>query len=367
HLRSSGPLAETVEAEIARLRALADGADGSLHLWDPAAAAQEGSVAGDPVAEVLEQLAGAGEEAFALRADGDRIIVIGTGRGLLYGFYAVVLGQVPASPDRWSRNAPAQPIRMLDHWDNMTVHPVMGQVERGYAGGSLFYEHGELRPDLTRVEHYARLLASIGINRVAINNVNVHAHEATLLTTRLDQVARLAEIFRAQGITVHLAVSFASPILLGGLETSDPLDPGVQRWWRTTAEAVYARIPDFGGFVVKADSEGQPGPFAYGRDHADGANLLAAALAPHGGEVFWRAFVYAHHQAWRDRRTDRARAAHDHFAPLDGSFDENVIVQVKHGPMDFQVREPVSPVIGAMPRTRLAVALQVPQADTGPP
>ena len=365
HLRSSGPLAETVEAEIARLRALADGADGSLHLWDPAAAAQEGSVAGDPVAEVLEQLAGAGEEAFALRADGDRIIVIGTGRGLLYGFYAVVLGQVPASPDRWSRNAPAQPIRMLDHWDNMTVHPVMGQVERGYAGGSLFYEHGELRPDLTRVEHYARLLASIGINRVAINNVNVHAHEATLLTTRLDQVARLAEIFRAQGITVHLAVSFASPILLGGLETSDPLDPGVQRWWRTTAEAVYARIPDFGGFVVKADSEGQPGPFAYGRDHADGANLLARALAPHGGEVFWRAFVYDHHQDWRDRRTDRARAAHDHFAPLDGSFDENVIVQVKHGPMDFQVREPVSPVIGAMPRTRLAVELQVTQEYTG--
>ena len=252
-----------------------------------------------------------------------------------------------------------------DLWDNMTVHPVMGQVERGYAGGSLFYEHGELREDLRRVEHYARLLAAVGINRVSLNNVNVHAHEATLLTTRLDQVARLAEIFRAQGISVLLSVSFASPRLLGGLETSDPLDVEVQDWWRRTADAVYAAIPDFGGFVVKADSEGQPGPFAYGRDHADGANLLARALAPHGGEVFWRAFVYDHHQDWRDRRTDRARAAHDHFAPLDGRFDENVIVQVKHGPMDFQTREPVSPVIGAMPRTRLAVEMQVTQEYTG--
>lgn len=193
------------------------------------------------------------------------------------------------------------------------------------------------------MEHYARLLAAVGINRVALNNVNVHSREATLLTTRLHQVARLAEIFRAQGISVLLAVSFASPIVLGGLETSDPLDADVQDWWRVTAEAVYARIPDFGGFVVKADSEGQPGPFTYGRDHADGANLLARALAPHGGEVFWRAFVYDYRQDWRDRGTDRARAAHDHFAPLDGSFDDNVIVQVKHGPMDFQVREPVSP------------------------
>ena len=215
------------------------------------------------------------------------------------------------------------------------------------------------------MEHYARLLASIGINRVALNNVNVHSREATLLTTRLHQVERLAEIFRAQGISVLLSVSFASPIVLGGLETSDPLDAEVQDWWSAAADAVYARIPDFGGFVVKADSEGQPGPFAYGRDHADGANLLARALAPHGGEVFWRAFVYDYRQDWRDRGTDRARAAHDHFAPLDGSFDDNVIVQVKHGPMDFQIREAVSPVIGAMPGTRLAVELQVTQEYTG--
>jgi alpha-glucuronidase len=360
-LRADGPTAATLAAEIARLRALADGRDGALTLLDLSSARAEVT---DPA--VLEQLAAAGPEAFALRADGNRLTVIGGGdRGLLYGFYAVLLDLVPAADGAWTVHAPAQAIRMLDHWDNMTVHPVMGQVERGYAGGSLFYEGGELREDLTRVEHYARLLASIGINRVAVNNVNVHAHEATLLTSRLGQVARLADVFRAQGISVLLSVSFASPILLGGLTTSDPLDVAVQRWWREAADTVYATIPDFGGFVVKADSEGQPGPFAYGRDHADGANLLARALAPHGGEVFWRAFVYDHHQDWRDRRTDRARAAHDHFAPLDGRFDDNVIVQVKHGPMDFQTREAVSPVIGAMPRTRLAVELQVTQEYTG--
>ena len=361
HLHACAPLAATVGAEIARLRELATGADGTLTLHDPVSARESGAGS-----EVLEQLADAGEESFALRADGEDLTLIAGGdRGLLHGFYAVVLGLGETTADGWSLRSPAQPIRMLDHWDNMTVHPVMGQVERGYAGGSLFYEHGELREDLRRVEHYARLLAAVGINRVSLNNVNVHAHEATLLTTRLDQVARLAEIFRAQGISVLLSVSFASPRLLGGLETSDPLDIEVQDWWRRTADAVYAAIPDFGGFVVKADSEGQPGPFAYGRDHADGANLLARALAPHGGEVFWRAFVYDHHQDWRDRRTDRARAAHDHFAPLDGHFDDNVIVQIKHGPMDFQTREPVSPVIGAMPRTRLAVELQVTQEYTG--
>jgi len=360
-LRAEGPMVPTLTGELERLRALAPGSGGSLDLLDLPRAREAGLDRA-----VLDQLTAAGDEAYALHADGERLTVIGGGnRGLLYGFYAVVRGRGEARAAGWSVHAPQQPIRMLDHWDNMSVHPVMGQVERGYAGGSLFYEDGELRTDLRRVEHYARLLASVGINRVAINNVNVHAREATLLTERLGSVARLAEIFRAQGIAVFLSVSFASPIVLGGLDTSDPLDAEVQDWWRTATEAVYARIPDFGGFVVKADSEGQPGPFAYGRDHADGANLLARALAPHGGEVFWRAFVYNHRQDWRDRTTDRARAAHDHFAPLDGRFDDNVIVQVKHGPMDFQVREPISPVLGAMPRTRLAVELQVTQEYTG--
>lgn len=321
------------------------------------------------------------EEGFRLvEADGATLVVASTAAGLLYGLHAVARtgcrralrggadDETPdgaATPVRDEVLEPAQPIRMLDHWDNLVVHPVMGQVERGYAGESVFWADGRLREDLSRAEAYARLLASVGINRVGINNVNVHAVEAQLLTDGLEDVARLAEVFRPYGIRVHLSVSFAAPMTVGGLATADPLDEGVQRWWADAAARVWGRIPDFGGFVVKADSEGQPGPFAYGRDHADGANLLARAVAPHGGTVFWRAFVYDHRQDWRDRSTDRARAAHDHFAPLDGTFDDEVVLQVKHGPLDFQVREPVSPVVAAMPRTRLAVELQVTQEYTG--
>ncbi|MEE1650201.1 alpha-glucuronidase [Brachybacterium sp. J144] len=365
HLDARTPLAATITTEVSRLRALSPGTAGTLRLLDLPAAEE----AQQPQ-DVLAALRAAGEESYAVHGDGPDLTVIAAGgASLLHAFYASL--RAPAADAGreiaagWSLYTPTQPIRMLDHWDNMLPHPVMGQVERGYAGGSLFFTDGELREDLSRVEHYARLLAAIGINRVSLNNVNVHAREATLLTERRGAVARLAEIFRAHGIRVLLSVSFASPMMLGGLPSNDPLDPAVQAWWRTTATALYAEIPDFGGFVVKADSEGQPGPFAYGRNHADGANLLARALRPHGGEVFWRAFVYDHRQDWRDRSTDRARAAHDHFAPLDGAFDENVILQVKHGPMDFQTREAVSPVLGVMPRTRLAVELQVTQEYTG--
>jgi alpha-glucuronidase len=177
--------------------------------------------------------------------------------------------------------------------------------------------------------------------------------------------AAIANQLRPYGIRIHIAVNFASPVMLGGLPTADPLDPAVKAWWSDTTKTVYEAIPDFGGYVVKADSEGQPGPFGYGRSHADGANLLADALAPFGGVVHWRAFVYNHRQDWRDRSTDRARAAYDHFAPLDGQFRDNAIVQVKYGPMDFQVREPVSPVIAAMPQTHVAAELQVTQEYTG--
>lgn len=295
------------------------------------------------------------------------VVVSGDAAGLLYGLHALVRrGEAAFSgpPDvEW--DLPGQPVRMLDHWDNTVVHPVMGQVERGYAGGSIFWADGRVRDDLSRVAQYARLLGSVGINAVGLNNVNVHAAEARLLTDHVDDVARLADVFRPHGIRVYLSVSFAAPLTVGGLGTADPLDAAVQNWWASAVSRVYETIPDFGGFVVKADSEGQPGPFAYGRDHADGANLLARALAPFGGTVFWRAFVYDHHQDWRDRTTDRARAAYDHFAPLDGRFDDNVVLQVKYGPMDFQVREPVSPVIAAMPQTRLAVELQVTQEYTG--
>lgn len=311
-----------------------------------------------------------GTETFEVTRDGQVLVVrAGDGPGLLYGLHHVVRHGEAAftgSPTGLlGRHEPVQPIRMLDHWDNLTVHPVMGQVERGYAGGSIFWSDGKLREDLSRVEAYARLLGSIGINRVAVNNVNVDRLAAHLLTDGLEDVARIADVLRPHGIRTHLSVSFAAPMTVGGLSTSDPLDEDVQRWWAEAAANLWARVPDFGGFVVKADSEGQPGPFAYGRDHADGANLLARAVAPHGGTIFWRAFVYDHHQDWRDRSTDRARAAYDHFAPLDGRFEDNVVLQVKYGPLDFQTREAVSPVIAAVPRTRLAVELQVTQEYTG--
>jgi alpha-glucuronidase len=317
---------------------------------------------------VLERDAGLADEEFVVTRTGATMTVrAGGAAALLYGLHEVVRRGEAAfdGPDGSTTHRPAQAVRMLDHWDNVDVHPVMGQVERGYSGGSIFYEDGRLRDDLSRVAAYARLLGSVGINAVGVNNVNVHRTEARLLTDRLGDVVRLAELFRPHGVRVYLSVSFAAPVTIGGLPSSDPLDPAVQGWWAARAAAVYAAIPDFGGFVVKADSEGQPGPFAYGRDHADGANMLARALAPFGGTVFWRAFVYNHTQDWRDRSTDRARAAYDHFAPLDGRFDDNVVLQVKYGPMDFQTREPVSPVIAAMPRTRLAVELQVTQEYTG--
>ncbi|QYC42324.1 Xylan alpha-(1-_2)-glucuronosidase [Nonomuraea coxensis DSM 45129] len=359
-----GALVDTVREEVAAAQARHGGGRVGCVL---ALAGAEGL---PEVARAVAAEAGStGAEGYALaRRDGVTVVVADAPAGLLYGlFHLVRLGEAAfAAGERpVERHAPAAARRMLDHWDNIAVHPVMGQVERGYAGGSLFWRDGELREDLTRVRAYARLLAAAGINAVAINNVNVHATEARLLTDRLGEVAAVAAELRPYGIRAHVSVSFASPVVLGGLPTADPLDEEVRRWWAAAAGRVYAAVPDFGGFVVKADSEGQPGPFAYGRSHADGAGVLAAALAPYGGVVHWRAFVYDHRQDWRDRSTDRARAACDHFAPLDGRFAQNVILQVKHGPMDFQPREPVSPVIAAMPATKLAVELQVTQEYTG--
>ena len=311
---------------------------------------------------------GLGDEGYTIgRAGSLTTVTADTPAGLLYGLFHVVrLGESAFGDDIPTRtHRPAIGRRMLDHWDNIDVHPLMGQVERGYSGGSIFWRDGAITDDLDRVRAYARLLAASGVNAVTVNNVNVGRTEARLLTDRLDDVATFADIFRPYGIRLHLSVTFAAPMVLGGLATADPLDAAVRDWWATTTAQVYATVPDFGGYVVKADSEGQPGPFAYGRSHADGANLLADALAPHGGVVHWRAFVYNHRQDWRDRTTDRARAAYDHFAPLDGQFRDNAIVQVKYGPIDFQTREPVSPVIGAMPATRLSVELQVTQEYTG--
>src|SRR5690606_24937918 len=256
---------------------------------------------------------------------------------------------------------PKYELRMINHWDNMD-----GSIERGYAGRSILYKDNELLVDSPRIVDYARMMASIGINGIAINNVNVHRAETFLITDKLlPQVKKFAAIFRSYGIKLYLSVNYAATIELGEVDTADPLDERVQAWWKKKAEEVYAAIPDFGGFVVKADSENRPGPFTYGRDHADGANMLATALQPYGGLVLWRCFVYDCHQDWRDRSTDRARAAYDHFKPLDGRFMDNVILQIKNGPMDFQVREPVSPLFGAMPNTNAVMEFQITQEYTG--
>ena len=343
----SGALVDTVRSELARAgaRPVDEGADLVFALGE----------------------SGAGPEGFTLEGDGATTTVRAEApAGLLYGLFHVVRLGASAFDERpIERHAPALHRRMVDHWDNVDVHPVMGQVERGYAGGSIFWRDGALCVDPERVRAYGRLLAACGVNALAVNNVNVHRTEAHLLTDRLGDVATIAGLLRPFAIRVHLSVNFAAPAVLDGAPTADPLEPAVRAWWAAAAARVYDAIPDFGGFVVKADSEGQPGPFAYGRSHADGANALAEALAPFGGVVHWRAFVYNHHQDWRDRSTDRARAAFEHFAPLDGQFRDNVVLQVKHGPIDFQVREPVSPVIGAMPATRVAVELQATQEYTG--
>jgi alpha-glucuronidase len=297
-------------------------------------------------------------------ADGRTVTVAGqTAKGALYGaFHLLRLLQTGADVQKLDvLENPVNPLRMINQWDNMD-----GSIERGYAGTSIFYENNEITKDMGRIRDYARLLASAGLNAIAINNVNVHRVESQLITERyLHDAARLAAVFRAYGIRTFFSINYASPIEVGGLATADPLDPEVADWWKQTAHQIYAAIPDFGGFLVKADSENRPGPFSYGRNHAEGANMLAEALQPYGGLVIWRCFVYNCKQDWRDRSTDRARAAYDHFKPLDGMFHDNVILQVKNGPMDFQVREPVSPLFGAMERTNLMLEFQITQEYTG--
>lgn len=306
------------------------------------------------------------EEAFRLQVQGDegslRALVSSTGeRGLLYGTFAFLralqLGEI--SPGFRLEDGPSTPLRLINHWDNLD-----GSVERGYAGKSIFFRENRLVEDLERVRDYARLLASIGINGVAVNNVNVHQEETQLIASKLAMVKTLSSIFRGYGIRLFLSINFASPWEFG-LDTADPLEPQVQQWWKERAAAIYSQIPDLGGFLVKADSEHRPGPFTYGRTHAEGANMLGEALKPYGGVVIWRCFVYNCQQDWRDTQTDRARAAYDHFQPLDGQFMDNVILQIKNGPMDFQVREPVSPLFGGLERTNQILELQITQEYTG--
>ena len=291
----------------------------------------------------------------------DWVIAGGRDRGALYGAFALLrdLAQgnsVPASSA--VRSTPAMPIRWVDEWDNAD-----GSIERGYAGRSIFFEGGKVRDDLKPVEEYARLLASVGINGCNANNVNNSA--PFLQPEMLQGLARAASAMRPWGVRLAISVDIASPQKIGGLSTYDPLDPAVKTWWAKKADEIYTLIPDFAGFTVKADSEGQPGPASYGRTPADAANTLAAALAPHGGVVLYRAFVYNHHLDWRDPKADRARAAYDIFHPLDGKFAPNVIVQTKEGPIDFQAREPVSPLFGGLTQTSQAMELQITQEYTG--
>jgi alpha-glucuronidase len=291
----------------------------------------------------------------------DCLIVAGkTDRGVLYGVFAL-LSKIARgeSVSAWHETQqPYAPIRWVNQWDNLD-----GRIERGYAGPSIFFENGNVRADLTRAGEYARLLASIGINGCAINNVN--ANPRVLEDDFLPQLARVAEVFRPWGVQLSIAVDVSSPKVIGGMDTFDPSDPRVAEWWKKKFDAIYALIPDFAGVVVKADSEGRLGPATYGRTPAGAANVIAHALAPHGGLVFYRAFVYNHHLDWTDPKNDRARAAYDNFHPLDGKFDDNVIIQIKHGPIDFQVREPVSPLFGGLEKTNEAIELQVTQEYTG--
>jgi alpha-glucuronidase len=291
----------------------------------------------------------------------DIIIVSGgSDRGVLYGVFAllnrIALGQPLTSVGDLQQ--PYASIRWINQWDNLD-----GGIERGYGGTSIFFEDGAVRTDLTRAAEYARLLASIGINGCNLNNVN--ADPRIFDDKFLPQLARVADVFRPWGVKISIAVDFSSPQAIGGLNSFDPLDPHVAEWWRNKFDRIYQLIPDLAGVVVKADSEGRLGPATYGRTPADAANVIARALKPHGGIVFYRAFVYNHHLDWRDQKNDRAKAAYDIFHPLDGQFDDNVIIQIKNGPIDFQVREPVSPLFGGLERTNEAVELQITQEYLG--
>ncbi|HUY81564.1 MAG TPA: alpha-glucuronidase family glycosyl hydrolase [Acidobacteriaceae bacterium] len=290
----------------------------------------------------------------------DWVIAGADARGALYGTFHL-LQQVAEEKDPASFatvSSPAEQVRWVDEWDNLN-----GSIERGYAGRSIFFANGDVRADLTRAGKYARLLASVGINGCTVNNVN--ANVRMLTPQMISQLARIADAFRPWGVRLAISVALSSPKAIGGLDTFDPKNPKVIAWWNKTVDAIYAQIPDFAGFVVKADSEGQPGPSKYGRTPADAANMLARALKPHGGVLLYRAFVYNHHLDWRDLKADRARAAYDIFHPLDGKFDDNVIIQIKYGPIDFQVREPASPLFAGLRHTNEAMELEITQEYTG--
>lgn len=364
---TQGPSALAAEAELQRgLTGLTGAApatsqtprDGAIWLATP--------TSGAPAA-ALKDL---GEEGYAIRTirkDGKTLTLIAANHdiGLLYGaFHFLRLAATGADLAHLDlRSAPRVTLRVLNHWDNLD-----GSVERGYAGASI-WDWWHL-PDWKdpRYTDYARLNASVGINGSVLNNVNAKADSLT--APYIAKAAAVASVLRPYGIRVYLSAKWSAPIEIGGLTSADPLDPKVAAWWAAKADEIYAAIPDFGGFLVKANSEGQPGPQDYHRTHADGANMLAAALKPHGGVVMWRAFVYAHGaqadpKLANPKLEDRAKQAYDDFKPLDGQFADNVLVQVKNGAIDFQPREPFHPLFGAMPKTPLMMEFQITKEYVG--
>ncbi len=354
-LESTSPTLDAARSELTRgisglvgtaPAANASAGDGAIMLGTPA---------GSPAIRQLRlNLSGLGPEGYLItsaRIDGQprTVIAANTDLGVLYGafrFLQLIQTQQPTEKLNL-RSAPKMKLRVLNHWDNLDR-----SVERGYAGQSI-WDWWKL-PDFKdqRYTDYARANASIGINGTVLNNVN--ASSTSLTAPYIAKAAALADVFRPYGMKVYLSARFSAPIEIGGLKTADPLDPAVRAWWKAKAEEIYTAIPNFGGFLVKANSEGQPGPQDYKRSHADGANMLAEAVKPHGGIVMWRAFVYA-----PENNEDRVKQAYSEFKPLDGKFANNVLVQVKNGPLDFQPREPFHPLFGAMPKTPLMMEFQI--------
>jgi alpha-glucuronidase len=304
-----------------------------------------------------------GKEGYQIIAKENQVeMTANTHKGLLYASFAL-LRFVSCQKRIQNINevsVPDKELRMFNHWDNTD-----GSIERGYSGDSFFFEDGKIIIN-ERTKDYARLLASIGINAAVINNVNVKEEAACFITEPyLYQLKEMAELFDSYGIRLYLSLNYAACMDIGGLPSADPMDSMAIAWWEERMKLVYSILPSLGGFLVKADSEGRPGPFTYGRNQAEGANMLANAIAPYKGNIIWRCFVYNCQQDWRDRTIDRARAAYDYFHDLDGAFLDNVILQIKNGPLDFQVREPFMPLFGKLKQTNHLMEVQIAQEYTG--
>jgi alpha-glucuronidase len=365
HIVAAGqsPVAHSAANELARgLHSML----GQNPQFSSALPGEDSFVLGTP-AEILHLLpswnASVPPEGWALSRVADKghnywVLAGGTDRGELYGVFHLLERIAQQEPLLAAADAPSSPIRWVNQWDNFD-----GSIERGYAGRSIFYDNGHVRADLTRVSEYGRLLASVGLNGATVNNVNSNLH--TLDPEMIVELARIADAFRPWGVRMSLSIDLSSPQVVGHLKTFDPVDPEVAAWWRKKVDEIYKAIPDFAGVVIKADSEGRVGPSKYGRTPAQAANTVARALQPHGGVVLYRGFVYNNHLDWNNLKADRARAGYDNFRALDGKFDRNVVIQIKHGPIDFQVREPVSPLFAALRHTSQAIELQVTQEYIG--